>query len=302
MNVNIIIIALILIIPFYYLIKKIVQSVKARRNREKVSILLEDEVEKKVETGICRYLKNFSDIITPKYLANIFYKQYPLISKYSRFIPITSMVYINSDEMEANYYFNMLKNNIAKNLLFMHKVPEKYYGNFIFPGFQDYITNIQSIQLNIFGNAIKFPATFHFNDCIIYPLKGTIFVHTTFPNMAKEMDPYECFPFFRKNILDEKTHEIREGDYIYIPNGFIFEIEVKIGGNFQGFAVIQFSKTNELKIMKIEQMQMRKIDKLIYPKKLDKIEFALLWKLGKVNGDTWEKNKVIKNSSNFSTK
>jgi hypothetical protein len=45
----------------------------------------------------------------------------------------------------------------------------------------------------------------------------------------------------------------------------------------------------------MEQIQMRKIPRFVYPKDLEKDELELLWKQKVINGDTWEKNIRINN-------
>jgi hypothetical protein len=121
--------------------------------------------------------------------------------------------------------------------------------------------------------------------------------------MANEMDPYNCFPYFRKSVIDMdefKTTEIRESDFIYMPNGYIFEIECKDNKQMQCIIIIQFDNMpkidNEILIMKMEQIQMRKIPQTFYPKNLQKNELKLLWYNGTINGQKWDKNNIIKNT------
>jgi hypothetical protein len=51
----------------------------------------------------------------------------------------------------------------------------------------------------------------------------------------------------------------------------------------------------EIDFIKMEQIQMRKIPRFVYPKDLEKDELELLWKQKVINGDMWEKNIRINN-------
>jgi len=100
--------------------------------------------------------------------------------------------------------------------------------------------------------------------------------------------------------MDEyKTVELRESDFIYVPNGYIFEFECKDTMAMQCIIIIQFDTMpkidREILIMKMEQIQMRKIPTAFYPKKLEKDEIKILWELEVLTGKNWDKNNIMKN-------
>lgn len=313
MNPNIIIIILLLLIPLYYGIRRLIAFLQTRKKREIVRQLLNFEANKQLQNHISKNLRKISQIISPKYFANIFYKQTLHISKYKKYISLKHIVGIKSQQMESNYFFNLAKKNMAQNLLMISNIPKKYFNNFILPEFLPFgltysqqnkkeTTNIQNIKCIIFHNPCNFPSQFLFHDCIICSIKGNHLIHWLHPNMAGEMDPYTTFPYFRKSVGDMedfKTTELRESDFIYVPNGYIFELECKETAAMQCIIMIQFDTMpkidNEILIMKMEQIQMRKIPTAFYPKKLEKDEIKLLWRNGTINGQKWEKNNIIKN-------
>jgi hypothetical protein len=116
-----------------------------------------------------------------------------------------------------------------------------------------------------------------------------------------------CYPYFRKEIEMVEgfiTNEIREGDFVYLPN--CYPIQIHFRNNYSKamntMCIIEFDnfvKTGkvdrEIDFIKLEQIQMRKIPRFIYPKDLEKDELELLWKQKVINGDTWEKNIRINN-------
>ena len=317
MNPNIIIIILLLLIPLYYIIRRIIQFIQTRKKRDIVRTLLNFEANKQLQNHISKNLRKISQIISPKYFTNIFYKQTLHISKYKKYISIKHIYQTKSQQMESNYFFNLVKNNMAQNLLMISYIPKKYFNNYMLPDFHQFglqysqnngkeTSNIQSIQCRIFHNRCNFPSQFLFHDSIICAIKGNHNIHWINPNNANEMDPYTCFPYFRKSVMDMedfKTIELRESDFIFVPNGYIFEIECKDTIQMQCIIIIQFDNMpkidREILIMKMEQIQMRKIPLAFYPKKLEKDEIKILWDLGVLTGKNWDKNNIMKNQITY---
>lgn len=310
-------IILISLIPLSIGIKKLVEYIITIKKREKVRRLLDKEVNKKIIYSPSKILKTLNQIMTPKYFANVFYKQYLPVSRYNmnERLSLKKYLKLETSPMESNYYFNMCKNNLANNFFMKESIPKKYYNNFIFPELtklldkeikQGYPKNIINIEIISIGDSLLLPTQFFKNDVFIYSLKGNAYIQHTPPSVASELDPYTCFPFFRKRIEDIETKigmtELREGDFIYIPNGTVIEISFKNNFPNQILVIIEFDNflkndkmDNEIELIKLEQLQLRKIPRKVYPKNILPDELEILWIKKIINGNNWEKNQVFSN-------
>jgi len=317
MNFNIVVILILLLLPFYALIKKLVVFFINRNKREIVRQHIADESNKRSQYSPSHNLKMMSDLMTPKYFANIFYKQYLDVVRYNIGEQISIIKYENmeSSPMESNYYFNLSKNRMANNLFMRNAIPKKFWNNFIFPEIakfmhpdtkQGYPLNVINIEIIFVGDQIKLPPQYYKNDIYICCLKGIAEIKYVFPSITNDLDPLECFRFVRKDIddieCDAGSNELREGDYLYLPNGTPFNLQFKTNYPTQTVFIIEFDnflkngkQDREIDFIKLEQLQMRKISRKVYPKNLEKDELEILWKKNLINGTIWEKNQVINN-------
>jgi len=317
MNINILIIILLLLFPIYILLKKLIIYLINRRKRETVRRHLAQEGSKKTQYSPSHNLKIMSDLMSPKYFSNIFYKEYLDVNRYNigEEISIKKWLGMESSKMESNYYFNLVKNKMANNLFTKNTIPKKFWNNFILPDILPFLSsnskqgfpeNVVNVQIIFSGDAAKFPTQFFKNDIYICLLKGTLEIKYSQPSSIIDLDPYKCFPFTRKKVDDIETingiQELREGDYIYIPNGMIFGMEFKGNYPIQTFFIIEFDNflkngkiDREVDFIKLEQLQMRKIPRKVYPKDLEKDELEILWEMNLVNGNIWDKNQLINN-------
>jgi len=316
-NFNILVIILLLSFPFGLGIKKLIEHLQTAKKRERVRLLLSKEPNKKIIYSPSKSLVVMSTLMTPKYFANIFYKDYLQVTRYNTNEKLSIKKYLNmeSSQMESNYFFNMHKNKMGGNFFMKNSIPPKFYNNFVFPElgrFLDkelkmgYPKNILNIFIIIVGDSLHLPTQFFKNDVFICSLFGSADITHIEPSVINELDPFLCFPFTRKRIEDIETkhgmNELREGDFIYIPNGTIFDFKVKTNQPTQIFFFIEFDNfqrddkiDNEIDIIKLEQIQLRKIPRKLYPKNLNPDELELLWIKKIINGNIWEKNQVINN-------
>lgn len=317
MNFNIILIILLLLFPFYLLIKKLTIFFINRNKRETVRLHLAQEGSKKAQYSPSHNLKIMGDLMTPKYFANIFYKEYLEAYRYNQGEQISLHKYlkIETAKMESNYYFNLQKNKMANNLFVHNKVPKKYWNNFILPEIVPYLSpkskqgypdNILNIEIIFVGDSVKLPPQFYKNDIYICLLKGTVEVKHVVPADINDLDPFQCFRYTRKNVDDIETNvltnEMRDGDFLYIPNGTVFNLRFPGNYSSQSIFIIEFDNflkngkiDREIDFIKLEQLQMRKILRKVYPKNLEKDELEFLWKCNIINGSIWEKNQIINN-------
>ena len=88
---------------------------------------------------------------------------------------------------------------------------------------------------------------------------------------------------------------------MYIPNGTVIDISFKNFEATQILFIIEFDnfqkegRDPEIDIIKLEQIQLRKIPRKIYPKDLQPDELDILWQKKIINWNNWEKNALIKN-------
>lgn len=316
-NLNIIVIIILILIPIIFGIKKLISFLVNRKKREKVRNFLDKEPNKKIESAPSKNLKTMNNLMTTKYFANIFYKCYVPVSRYNlnENISIKKYLKIESSEMESNYFFNLSKNRMSNNLLLITEIPKKYWNNFIFPEIakglepnnkQGYPKNVLNIQLIIVGDSLILPAQYFMDDVFLCVLSGSVDIKYIHPSKINELDPMICFPFVRKRLEDIEEnigqYTLREGDLLYLPNGTIFEIKFPISNPNQIIFIIEFDNfqkngcvDKEMNLIKMEQLQMRKIPRKIYPKDLQQDELELLWINKIVNGNNWEKNQIINN-------
>jgi len=316
-NFNIIVILFLVMIPISFTIKKLIEYFIGKKKREKVRYLLSQEPNKKIIYSPSRSLRLLNQLMTPKYFTNVFYKSYLPVVRYNMNEKLSVKKYLRmeSNEMESNYYFNMCKNKMATNFFVRENIPIKYYNNFIFPEISKFLDkemkkgypkNILNIELIIVGDSIHLPTQYYKNDIFICTLQGVATVQHLVPSQLNELDPYICFPYTRKRIGDIETNwgtqELREGDFMYIPNGTIFEISFNTSFPNQIIFIIEFDnfqKNNkldkEIDLIKLEQIQLRKIPRKVYPKDLEKDELEILWEKKIITGSIWEKNQIINN-------
>jgi len=317
MKLNIIIIIILVCVPIGFAIKKIVEFFLTKRKREKVRILLSQEPNKKIAFNPSRSLRLLKQVMTPKYFANVFYKQKIPVVRYNmnEKLNVKKYLRLEGSQMESNYFFNMVKNNMSSNFYMRESVPKKYLNNFIIPEIarvldkdmkQGYPKNILNIDLIIVGDSLLLPTQYYKNDIFICNINGVATVTHAEPSVINELDPYVCHPFARKKINDIETkfgmQELREGDYMYIPNGTLLEINFKVNFPNQIIFIIEFDNfqkndklDNEIDLIKLEQIQLRKIPRKVYPKDLQNDELELLWYNKIISGTNWEKNQIIKN-------
>lgn len=317
MNLNILVIIILISIPIFFGIKKLINYINTNKKREIVRDLLNQEPNKKIIYSPSKTLVVMNQLMTPKYFTNVFYKNYLHVVRYNmnETLSLKKYLKIDSSEMESNYFFNMHKNKMANNFFIREYLPPKYYNNFIFPELNrllhkelkmGYPKNIINIQLIISGDSLNLPTIFLKNDVYICCLRGNIEIKHVEPSLINELDPFICFPFTRKRIDDVEIkyglNEVREGDFIYVPNGMIFEISFKGNLPTQIIFMIEFDNfqkndilDNEIDLIKLEQIQLRKIPKKIYPKNLQTDELELLYIKKIIDGNIWEKNQIINN-------
>jgi hypothetical protein len=277
---------------------------------------LAQEPNKKIIYSPSKNLQKMSQLMTPKYFANIFYKQYLPIVRYNtnEILNVKKYMGIDSKPMESNYFFNLSKNRMAANFFIKEKIPNKNWNNFILPEIYKTLSkkliqgcpdNILDVSLIIVGDPVVLPTQFFKNDIFICALKGTADIEHAEPTVINELDPYICFPFTRKRIGDIETksgkNQLREGDFMYIPNGTVIDISFKNYEATQIIFIIEFDnfqkegRDPEIDIIKLEQIQLCKIPRKIYPKDLQPDELDILWQKKIINGNNWEKNALIKN-------
>ena len=308
---NYIIIIILLFIPIYFLSKKLTIFLINRKKRDIVRQLLPNETSKTIIHFPSNNIKILSQLMTPKYFANVFYKEYVNVTKYNIKEPLSIMKYLGleSSQMEANYYFNLCKNNMASNLFMKNTIPKKYWNNFIIPEFTKFLNpkltngypnNIRSIDIIICGLSLTLPSQYFLNDILISIIQGSSEISYINPKNTQEHDPMTCFPFIRKNIEPDSVLTVREGDFLYLPNGYVCSIECK--GVTNVICLVEFDnfrrecrRDKEIDLIKMEQLQMRKIARRVYPKNLEKDELEILWKMKIINGNVWEKNQIINN-------
>ena len=318
---TILIIIILVSIPTVIFTKKIVAHILTNKKRSKVSSFIGMETTKKIQTAISSDLKKIGQLVVPKYWANIFYKQGLSVSKYrmGRQISISKYLQVRASDMDANYYFNLVKNRMANNLFMSARISKKYWNNYIIPQFntigvyfnqesRKQKTNIHSINVYMWGDSCTFPSVWHFFDVIGCCIKGDINLYYLTPDNAPDMDVMETFTTCRKNVKemsDAKHIELREGDFIYLPVGYVYQIESRENLPHQCWLEMQFETTfgdrydKEILMLRMEQLQMRKLKRIIYPKQLAKDEVKLWWKKGWITGDIWERNRVLKNFINL---
>lgn len=316
-NLNILIIIIIILIPLGLGIQKLTNFFITKKKREKVRLLLNQEPNKRIMYSPSRTLKAMNVLMSPKYFANVFYKKYVKVSRYNINEKISLKKYLNMEtsDMESNYFFNMIKNKMANNFFVRERIPNKYWNNFIFPeignfldkeNIQGYPKNILNIEIIFVGDSIHLPTQYFKNDVFICSLKGVADIKHVAPSIINELDPYTCFTFTRKRIEDLETtigqNELREGDYIYIPNGTGLDISFRNSFPSQIIFIIEFDNfqksdklDDEINIIKLEQIQLRKIPRKVYPKDLQPDELEILWNRKLITGTIWEKNQIIKN-------
>jgi len=316
-NFNIIAIIFLILIPIIIGIKKLIEYFITKNKRELVRNLLEKEPNKRILYSPSKVLKTMNSLMTPKYFSNIFYKQYIPVTRYNIDETLTIKKYLNleSSEMESNYFFNMVKNNMANNFYMKQKIPPKNYNNFIFPELnkllnkelkQGYPKNILNIEIISVGDSIQLPTQFFKNDIFICALKGNLLIKHVEPSVTNQLEPMTCYPFCRRRIDEIETkvgnNELREGDFIYIPNGITFELYFKSNMSNQMIFIIEFDNfqkndklDNEIELIKLEQIQLRKIPKKIYPKNLYPEELELLWLQKILNSNNYDRNQLINN-------
>ena len=83
MNINILIIILLILFPIYILLKKLIIYLINRRKRETVRRHLAQEGSKKTQYSPSHNLKIMSELMSPKYFSNIFYKEYLDVNRYN---------------------------------------------------------------------------------------------------------------------------------------------------------------------------------------------------------------------------
>jgi len=301
-DINIIFIIIIIIITLGFSIHKLVTFIVNKKKKEQVRILLTYEPSKKVNYAPSRNLAIMKYLMTPKYLWKIFHKQYINVSRYNNNENISPKKFLSleSTKMESNYYFNLVKNNSADNLFILQNIPKKYYSTFILPEISKMFPNpekiIISIKLLVCSQSINFPTLFYKNDIFICSLSSIGEIFYAEPNITSELEPYVCYPFCRKSLEDKLKIELRNGDLIYIPNGTCFSLNLKYNKN-QILFIIEidnFQKNGkndkEINLIKLEQIQMRKIDRKVLHKNLNKDEQELLLLEKHVNEKSLEKS------------
>jgi hypothetical protein len=318
MNFNIYVILGIILVPVCFLLKKLIEFLLTKKKRDQVRKLLEREPAKRIQTVPSGNLKVMGDLMSPKYFVNIFYKEYLNVVRYNLGETISLQKWLGFDDskMESNYYFNLSKNKMASSMLMRNTVNKKRWNNFIIPEMyktlindpkEGYLKNILDVEFIFVGDSIKLPTWYSPNDTFIFMLKGSLDINYLPPAMISELDPYICFQTTRKRIDDIESDKIgrytlREGDFAYIPNCYVYELNFEESFPTQIVCKIEidnFQRTGkvdrETDLIKLEQMQMRKIPQKVYPKNLEKDELEILWKKNIINGTIWEKNQLIPN-------
>lgn len=312
MNINTIILIMVILVPLIIIIKKVAGHFINSNKRELVRKLLDEEPTKKIQIIPSKFIRQLSSIMTTKYFCRIFYKKYLDVIKYKNENSITVKKYIDKEEtssMESNYFFNLCKNKMANNLFVKTNIDKKFWDNFIIPELTKISGLHQILNISIFfcGNSLLLPTTYFKNDCFILMIHGDAEIRHIPPSLTADLDAMICYPYFRKEIEMVEgfiTNEIREGDFVYLPNCYPFQIHFRNNYSkaMNTICIIEFDnfvKTGkidrEIDFIKMEQIQMRKIPRFVYPKDLEKDELELLWNHKVINGDTWEKNIRINN-------